>query len=1196
MSATIQIASTMFSILINVISSDVTNKKLTVKEKYSFYRFKKDNKKWIDEFCKKYDGTILTMGMFATYLTYQHPIDEIYQYVLCPSKDGVGNHTFINQITEESKSYFLKDGFALSAQNEGIIKELFKKIYTQLNEYCQKNMSVNERYGLATILNGQAKQTEILGNDIRGIKDYLKNAEEIRDPEIIGRVYTTLSKDVLSGYIDEIYNLMSLLEGKNEDINIAIRLKMSIISEYKCIDVDMIDALNQISSVTILDDVTRFLILYWIDNKDKLLNLQKYIKNDDLKKITVALINKEWECFLTLDIKKENHVNVMKYTVTEQYKYQNWLIRRICAYRLYKESVYNVYEAMNQLLEDDINFVDKIFIIEKKQEELLSITGPTNIDFIEWNRIKKQLQKLENNYIHANKQLQTKFYELLMRTLVVLNAEELEETMQKCPPDIKNYAKIKAFTIQDKIIKKIANEDEVVDFCLESDQYWLLNNYLIQYRNNTVELQNIIEKYPITLKKDICIFLMYIQAIYINQGKEKAIIVLDKYNLLYKNYLEYWIEYVKLFNLGDELIITLFDKWENEHLKEINMESERELIEILIGSRKYKEAYQVIKKIEALGKSSVVILRLKAKILLEQNQVINTMNILQRIFDDYSTDPFVVDTSIVLALNGQRDVTQKVIDAAVNIGTDRLLMLAAVVYARKKKYEEAIFYMTKALLRTNGNNIEIYGNYFMLNVKSEDGSERKIAGVEEDTAIFLQSNNGEKLVYCIYRDKVLPVEPYCWESATHIYRDTAIEIGLFRKKTNDVISINGIDCRIMEIMPVDCHLFRLCMKKLIEAKTVQQFSIEVQEDGNVNYDKLIEVLKVYTPKSENTLYWLDNYKDLSNMPLPFHILQRYVRVNDAQLIILFLQDPNIIIRELYNPPYVSGKQYILTFAATVMLYMLGVSIEHLNENKVVITSSLQNELVSKCIEIIDDNDKDTVSSIGVVQDSLFVNVASEEEKITTMREATGLKRYVSKFKTKENKCDFDDIDSNILNGINMIDTFGISDYDTLAIAKKEKYVAVTGEVTIMYFLQMEGVGAEGIGIINFLVEMKFDIEELLGYMLRMLEYKFLITLTDKSITYLIESYLKIEEDDKKERCMEKWIEYLAKPEDMGDEYKKIFVQVLIDVFKVTCEQQAVNMNPIWSNFTFFLIKYNHIRMQVLIGEDGKIEVVTHRKS
>ena len=41
-----------------------------------------------------------------------------------------------------------------------------------------------------------------------------------------------------------------------------------------------------------------------------------------------------------------------------------------------------------------------------------------------------------------------------------------------------------------------------------------------------------------------------------------------------------------------------------------------------------------------------------------------------------------------------------------------------------------------------------------------------------DTAVVLQGVDGEKLIYCIYEENILPDVPYIWQGATHIPRSS----------------------------------------------------------------------------------------------------------------------------------------------------------------------------------------------------------------------------------------------------------------------------------------------------------------------------------------------------------------------------------------------------------------------------------------
>lgn len=52
-----------------------------------FWSFKKKIKKWLRQFIKKNDGTILTSGKFEDFLKYYKPIEKIYEHLLQSNGD-----------------------------------------------------------------------------------------------------------------------------------------------------------------------------------------------------------------------------------------------------------------------------------------------------------------------------------------------------------------------------------------------------------------------------------------------------------------------------------------------------------------------------------------------------------------------------------------------------------------------------------------------------------------------------------------------------------------------------------------------------------------------------------------------------------------------------------------------------------------------------------------------------------------------------------------------------------------------------------------------------------------------------------------------------------------------------------------------------------------------------------------------------
>ena len=435
---------------------------------------------------------------------------------------------------------------------------------------------------------------------------------------------------------------------------------------------------------------------------------------------------------------------------------------------------------------------------------------------------------------------------------------------------------------------------------------------------------------------------------------------------------------------------------------------------------------------------------------------------------------------------------------------------------------------------------------------------------------MLQGVDGEKLIYCIYEENILPDVPYIWQGATHIYRDQAITIGLLRKKTGDLVMIEGREYHISEIMPVDGYLIRLCLEKLVKANAVKTISIETR-DGKLDVENFSRELMKYIPGDEKEFNWLDNYKDFSSFPLPFAILQKTVRVNTVQLIMTLVQSEDIIVRERYDEDLIRGQQFVLSFAAVIMLYMIGVKPEFLKERQVFVPESMRNTILTMCTDIINENDKEHVSSLGVREKRLYMNVVSESEKVQILGEAAALKNFVSQLNTWSNNREFCDVQDEERD---WLDVFGISDYDALALAQGKKAVIVTGEVTIQSLIIQEiKLNISGTGILNFLVALKMDVYVLLDCIEQMIKYRFEITMTEKCLRYIIDEYSKLENQELKEDFMCKWIDCLTLVESMGDEYKEVYAQNMMRVCQDIIREEYEVLNPVWRNYFSLCVKY-----------------------
>lgn len=878
------IVTAISDIVIGLITESVSDGKMTIKENIKFWSFKKKIKKWLRQFIKKNDGTILTSGKFEDFLKYYKPIEKIYEHLLQSNGDITTKEELINGLVGQLKVFFNDDEGGISVLDESVVRELLVKIYTEYEEYLTSGLSVSEQYLKASILKNQKseskRQLEYSNNNIREI---IEHTSQIKNPEEVMKVYDILSQEIRKGNIEQVHDLLPFLRNKNADIDMAMQIKLSLLSDYQCLDMEALEAWKKIKSNYISDDITRILILYWFDKKEKMTQLEKLIKNSDLKEIAGIISRDEKEKFMKLEKKNRHHVDNYEFSLTGQYSNEKWLVNRVCALWLAEKPIINIHELIQQLFGNNLSYIEEIYVLEKEQDTIVNTISLENVK--EDGRVKeigKILSGMKQKIAHNNNKIKLLYYRTFLKNQVVLEEKNIE-LLNEIPDVIKKDSAIETMVIQYKIDLGCIDEEAVVEFCERTGTYWLYCNLLRKKCNNLNQVKQSIESHNGILEKDIYLFLLYVQSIRVCDGKEAAITEWKKYQSVYKDYVEYWLEIFKVHETERKMLPELFEKWKDGQLEWLDPEAEVDFAKVLIDCQYYKEAMQIVEKKEALGQVSPDILRLKAKLLMEDNQAVTALDILLNIFDNFQNDLFVVDATIVLSLNLQRNIPQKVIDAAIKIGTARLLTLVAGIYSRENKKAEAKKLMLKALLRNKDNEIGIFGNYLMLQISDSDSTERKIDGIENDTAVVLQGVDGEKLIYCIYEESILPDVPYIWQGATHIYRDQAITIGLLRKKTGDLVMIEGREYHISEIMPVDGYLIRLCLEKLVKANAVKTISIETR-DGKLDVENFSRELMKYIPGDEKEFNWLDNYKDFSSFPLPFAILQKTVRVNTVQLI------------------------------------------------------------------------------------------------------------------------------------------------------------------------------------------------------------------------------------------------------------------------------------------------------------------------
>lgn len=530
------IVTAISDIVIGLITESVSDGKMTIKENIKFWSFKKKIKKWLREFIKKNDGTILTSGKFEDFLKYYKPIEKIYEHLLQSNGDITTKEELINGLVGQLKVFFNDDEREINVIDESVVRELLVKIYTEYEEYLTSGLSVSEQYLKASILKNQKseskRQLEYSNNNIREI---IEHTSQIKNPEEVMKVYDILSQEIRKGNIEQVHDLLPFLRNKNADIDMAMQIKLSLLSDYQCLDMEALEAWKKIKSNYISDDITRILILYWFDKKEKMTQLEKLIKNSDLKEIAGIISRDEKEKFMKLEKKNRHHVDNYEFSLTGQYSNEKWLVNRVCALWLAEKPIINIHELIQQLFGNNLSYIEEIYVLEKEQDTIVNTISLKNVK--EDGRVKeigKILSGMKQKIAHNNNKIKLLYYRTFLKNQVVLEEKNIE-LLNEIPDVIKKDSAIETMMIQYKIDLGCIDEEAVVEFCERAGTYWLYCNLLRKKCNNWNQVKESIESHNGILEKDIYLFLLYVQSIRVCDGKEAAITEWKKYQSVYKD-------------------------------------------------------------------------------------------------------------------------------------------------------------------------------------------------------------------------------------------------------------------------------------------------------------------------------------------------------------------------------------------------------------------------------------------------------------------------------------------------------------------------------------------------------------------------------------------------------------------------------------------------------------------------------------
>lgn len=1180
------ILSVVEGILTNIFSSQLYDEKNTLLEKLRLWFFRKKLLKWIRKYIIGHDGTILTTDDFEAFLTNYHLIEKIFDQVSA-GNTNVSKETFINNQIE-TFHMMQKNPYNNKFSTDYELKKFIEHFYDKIDLFFLRYLSQNDKY-LASRIDVSRQNTieaidvhsSKLSNEISEIKDILQNKNELSDSEDIWSIYQLLSKSIKDGKVDEVAQIFPLIIGKSKDLEESTAYLLGLFSDNPSFRKDFDQIQKDIIDDRIYMDICRISIYVnsWRKNTEELRKITA--REPTLSRIVKLIIEEDSREFYSIEKKEQDGITYFNYQIQNNYPKELWIIKRVCLLDIFEQPVFNASESFKIIVGEPENILDRLLLLERELTEVVSKP------ILSAEETKKLLDKaicLKNISSGLALDFRSKIYEILIRISLMSSKDDINNIVESIPDDLHDIKEIELLLLEAKSRDASIESDVYIRTCTKHNEYWPFNNFLIRILDRSpAEAKELIEKYLFVIDKDPSIFLIYVQLVNKLDSTEKALELFSTYKNVYGDYAEFWIEKLRI-QYDDNELESLISHNKSGKQKYLSNCGSSALIELLVQHNKDAEALDIIKALETTGNISPNIQKSKALALLRTGREIEALSVFTDIFISGNHSEEIIFYILALSYNNSRSVVDDVLDVARQSENPQILVLVAGYLFLSKSLPEAHTLNLKAMLRSTDTSKDAFTQRLALVTAVDHAEEIKINSVDLNTVVFLKSTEDEtSLAYAIHSERVLPAEHCLWEGAYHIYKETAINLGLFRKGTGETLFLSGKEFTIISIETLDAYLFRISMEKSVANGTAKKLIIPMTDKGTVDRDRFVEVFKEALGDPDGNMKWLDLYRDLSQIPITFFFSKRFISGTYFNLVNTIIESKEVIYREIASDVVSNEKGFIFSFAALIVLFKIGWKPEK-RSSMYAIPCCLNTIVDDETETTIRNNNRDLVSFMGVKDNKFFIVESSEEDKIRYMQDAVSFKEYCDYFRGIENTTDLI-MPSN--NEFNAKEVLGIADYDSIAIAKNESRVLVSAEIMVTGVANLPEVQANTVCIIDFLTETVQSPDELLRYIHRLVEYRFAIPFTSKAVQKIINYFYEVDEETQKSIC-DQWEAILNIP--MIDEnYKSVMLSVMRDCI-MNLQNDSDVFCPVRKLLLAYALKYTKKRIICSTAEDGRIAI------
>ena len=1140
---------TMLENLIYDITGSVIKK---WKDRYQWRRFLKVLRKDISRFCEKNQCIYINSGAFDYFIRNTDFLKRVIERSIATRLEK-SNKEFLQDEIEKAREIAVAEGISFANSEERVIRDLYRLITDTVSTYYRNSLSTEQRHMVSLCMNQLVELKEAVNaNHEENRKDFNEIINTVKEAGKLNNTKASLIADLLlkelyEGRIEEFDDLAIAVKDKSDDLSLFYDCLSQILCSESCDNA--VKKIADISNVRIRDNAVRIALPILLFRDESIDGLIEAATTRSLRDIVDSLISGNNERIFSEEITFASGLEIHNFTLNKKFVYEEEnLVRLIVILSLYKKKIRNIQFAMEEVGKGKCTWFTDILIADKKVEGLISNNTDDNSQ--ELNTVINQILQHKEIYDKLCKKIRSLYYSVLVKAYLVM--DKIDEAEKHIPRDLMQERPLSDYVYAIRIEKKEVELNELYDYLVRNETYWLLNNYFVA-RKNEKEIIEFCSEHEEIFKKDWPLFFMYLGALKVLGLNDERKIQLKKHTDELYNIYEYWNEMLNLSDL-EENQKAFVEACRDGKMTCLFNQSTYLIIERLINFHEYDLAELYVTKHEKAGEKGFRIKKYKAIILQGKENDVEALKWYREAFEDNSTDKFVIDSLITLSLVNKRKVNKEVLDAAIKADTSRLHMLVAACYLNDGDISRAKNENIRAILMSRERYNPAFGQYIAISTSIHSNELITITGIEADTAACCKKDNGSQRWLCVYKDSILPISPYVWNNDYHVHIDDAARFGFLRKHIGNQITIDNDLYVITKIVPLDCYLFRTCTSKMAQNGFAKELSIPIR-NGKIDSCAFTEMLAQITPDERQSVDWLEQYNNIQDVPLPLYTYKGFTRLTYFQFVDMILSSHNYFVRQTVHASKPAEK-YVISFSALVALYKVGYPADKIRESGGTIMESALVQADSDAADLIKKYNRDTVASLGVIDGKLFINQVDEAGKDYWLKEAGGFKKYCEAIPTVKSD---QDLSGEFFGGFDSKKLFGICDYDAIAFVQhNEKYSLVIIEAILASLSQNDLVNLSVISVSDWLVRQQIDDMRLIGYLQSLLDEGCLISITKDVIDYMSSEVSK-KDSDSKQRIYLMWDDLLSRVNNFPNKQKTVFIQAMSEVFS-SFEDEARNID------------------------------------